>query len=172
MSWGSTTIHPSSHVQPPEIEREFKRTIASLRLIFFVLLSAQLLFAAAVLFMSHKFSGSVEIGYTWITDILLPLIILAETVIASRLASNRMTNLHRESHILTRLQLYKSTCLLKWAMLEGATLLSLIGLLLTNTLLYLGMSILLLAIFLINRPSAEHLRAMMSDRTADEEATA
>jgi hypothetical protein len=147
-------------MQDSELRREFHGTLLSLRIIFLTLLFAQIVLAAVVFLLIRSPITSAFSDTPLLLDLLLPVLVVFETLLASVLASRRMEMLGNEPDPFVRLQLYKMTCLLKWAMLEGASFLAMVGFLLSHSLLYPLMAVILVVLFLFNRPTAYRLQEL------------
>ena len=143
-------------------ESQFSQAFTSLRIIFIALLVAQLTFAGIVFYLTRSAALGPAIQDSPLLDYVLPLLIVVQVTVAVLFASRRMDALRSEPDLATRIGLYKTAFLLKCAMLEGASFLALIGFLLSQSLLFVGMFIIVLLTFLLNKPNAERITEVLS----------
>ncbi len=141
---------------------QISQSLNSLRAIFFALLAGQLMFAGVVFYLTSSTVLAPAIQNSLLLDYVLPLLIVVQVTVAVLFASRRIDALRSEPDLATRIGLYKTAFLLKCAMLEGASFLALIGSFLSQSFLFVGMFIIVLITFLLNKPNAERINEVLS----------
>jgi len=84
---------------------------------------------------------------------ILPLIIIVESGIAFIITKKSLSVFPNNDLLMKKLNVYFRISLIKYAILEGATIVSVVGYYLTLSKVYLGFYVVLLMIFSINRPT-------------------
>lgn len=129
--------------------------IKQLKIIFFTLATGQIIYFLISLILVIDEMVVLNKDFSTIWGFVIPVIVVA-MVVTSKLLYNYLinTNLDETSED-QKLNIYKTGNLIKFALLEGANLLSITFYLLTGDFLYAGMFIIVLGIFLINIPGKE-----------------
>ena len=117
----------------------------------------QIIFAVVLYLQSTK-SGLVVEGFLESNFELVVAVVLVGSLIASFVISNQRLRVARNlSNLQDKLRSYQSTMIIKWALMEAASLWALIAFFLTNRMLFLGFSILVIATFGLVRPTKRRL---------------
>ncbi|HWP82523.1 MAG TPA: hypothetical protein VNN76_07700 [Bacteroidota bacterium] len=130
-------------------------SLSPLSIIFYALLASQLIFAAVVFFLTQSENLMPPIQGNLVIEFVLPVVIVLEILLARFLSARRIDAIRAESVPQRRMELYRTAFILKVAMLEGAGLLALVGYLLSQNLLFLAMFLLIVLVFLMNRPTTQ-----------------
>lgn len=126
-----------------------------LKIIFFALAAGQVIYFLITLVLIQEEIVVINKDFSTIWGFLIPVLVVI-LVGASRLLYNRLINsnikLSSESE---KLKVYQTGNILKFALLEGANLISITFYMLTGDFLYAGMFIIVLGIFFVNFPGKE-----------------
>jgi hypothetical protein len=90
---------------------------------------------------------------------LIPLVAIMGIYIGARLFKTRLLPLREKQHLKEKLGGYTALLLLFLALLEGPALFSIMGFILTGNYLFLGITLLLFFIFIMNKPSRDKIEA-------------
>lgn len=155
---------PTNHERPTMSTAQFKRQMPfttagqlfnALRIIFIALVGGQVLFLAVVLYLrSNGFEAeSPELTRSFQYIVL----ILGVTMISAShfLYRLQIARGRRESDIVARLGSYYTGTIIRSAMHEGVTLLSLIAVLLTGEMFFIWCAVVVLALLVVTFPSKE-----------------
>ncbi len=134
--------------------------LKSIQIIHMALITGVVLFALIAVyihFSGFEFDGGKELNSGLI--IVVPVFAIAG-IIASRLVFKfKLKECITKQNMEEKITDYRSALIIKFALIEGCAMFSVIAFLLTNNLLYLGITGLLLVVFIIYRPTAETLSA-------------
>ena len=126
-----------------------------LKIIFFALAAGQIIYFLISLVLIQEEIVIISKDFSNIWGFLIPVLVVI-MVAASRLLYNRLINsnikLTSESE---KLKVYQTGNILKFALIEGANLISITFYMLTGDFLYAGMFIIVLGIFFVNFPGRE-----------------
>ncbi|MBO6515608.1 MAG: hypothetical protein JJ975_03565 [Bacteroidia bacterium] len=137
--------------------KDFKKYLNRLMIIHGTLFVGQIIFAVVLYLQSTK-SGLVVEGFLESNFELVVAVVLVGSLIASFVISNQRLRVARNlSNLQDKLRSYQSTMIIKWALMEAASLWALIAFFLTNRMLFLGFSILVIATFGLVRPTKRRL---------------
>jgi len=101
-------------------------------------------------------TGSIGGSTTELSQMLLiivPLIAIGGIIGGSFLAKAQIVEIKQKETLLEKLMAYQTTLLIKYALLEGASLLAIISYLLTGNTLFMGIATVIILLFVIYRPT-------------------
>jgi hypothetical protein len=127
----------------------------SIRIIFFALLAAQLTFALVAFYLSLE-SGSAKANANSLRSIFLviALVLALNGLVAGNMVyRSRLRKIIQNRNLSTKLNEYRSTFLIRLAMLEASTLFSLVAYLVTGDLIFIGFAGMTLAYFVFLNPT-------------------
>ncbi len=133
-------------------------TFKQLKIIFFTLAAGQVLYFVISLILIQKEMVILNKDYSTIGGFIVPLVVVM-MVVASKLLYNRAINSKVDAGDEEKLITYRTSNILKFALLEGANLFSITFYLLTGDFLYAGMFIIVMLIFFVNYPGKEKFMA-------------
>ena len=124
-----------------------------LSIVYFALLIGQIIFGAVVYFVIP--SGSVEVSLGIRTTLLVVVATVALGAIAgtSVLYSARVERIRQHADVRMRLRSYLTLNIVRYAVYEAPTLIALAGYTITASPLFLGIAVLLIAVFITLKPS-------------------
>ena len=126
-----------------------------LRIIYWAMVSGQVVYFIVSLLLIQDEAIVLDRDYNDIWGLVIPIIVVI-MVVSSKLFYNYMVNSGLEKSLeAQKIKTYKTSNVIKFALLEGANLLSVTFYLLTGDFLYAGMFIIVLGIFLLNIPGKE-----------------
>ena len=126
-----------------------------LRIIYWAMVSGQVVYFIVSLLLIQDEAIVLDRDYNDIWGLVIPIIVVI-MVVSSKLFYNYMVNSGLEKSLeAQKIKTYKTSNIIKFALLEGANLLSVTFYLLTGDFLYAGMFIIVLGIFLLNIPGKE-----------------
>jgi hypothetical protein len=126
-----------------------------LRIIYWAMVSGQVVYFIVSLLLIQDEAIELDRDYNDIWGLVIPIIVVI-MVVSSKLFYNYMVNSGLEKSLeAQKIKTYKTSNVIKFALLEGANLLSVTFYLLTGDFLYAGMFIIVLGIFLLNIPGKE-----------------
>jgi hypothetical protein len=143
------------------MDQRISSLLSILTIIFYSLLASQILIAAIVFFLTGSDKLMPPMEDNVIAEFGLPAIILIEVILARFLSDRRLEAIKMEDALERKLETYRFAFLLKMAMLEGANLLALVGYLLTQSVLFLAIFLLILVVFTVNRPTGQTITASL-----------
>lgn len=130
----------------------------SLLVIYYALLAGVVLFTAFILIIPlepqvdlHNYLRFVVIGIT-----------LLSYLVGQVINKNQLAKINDLDSLEKKLSQYQIASIIKWAVLEGAILLTIISYGLTRNFLYLGIFILMIVIFILHRPSIKLISSELS----------
>jgi hypothetical protein len=133
-------------------------TFKRLKIIYSAMVSGQVVYFIISLLLIQDEAVVLNRDYNDIWGLVVPVIVVI-MVVSSKLFYNYMVNSSLEkSSEAQKIKTYKTGNIIKFALLEGANLLSVTFYLLTGDFLYAGMFIIVLGIFLLNIPGKEKFR--------------
>lgn len=133
-------------------------TFRQLKLIFFALAAGQILYFVISLILILKEMVILNKDYSTIGGFIVPLVVVM-MVVTSKFLYNRSINSRIKAGDEEKLITYRTSNIVKFALLEGANILSITFYLLTGDFLYAGMSIIVILIFFVNYPGKEKFMA-------------
>jgi hypothetical protein len=129
----------------------------AMHIMFFALLAGQVMFALIVLIFSQM--GIIAGGFdNSVTNIFFAVNILfiGSCLYASNFVfQNKMKSIYAMAPLSSKLVEYRSASIIKWALLEGPSFLSIIFAFLTGNLIFLGLAVMVMIYFLTMKPGAE-----------------
>jgi hypothetical protein len=125
-------------------------------IIFYAMLAGQALFLLVAWYLVDT-SGPKSPDLTSSFQIILPVFTIA-AVLGSMFLPKFLLGSISELSDDQKMVKYRGSLLVKWALLEGANLFSIVIYLLTGTILALTISALLLILFILNKPSADRAK--------------
>lgn len=158
------------------VEQTSKDYFSALNIVHLGLTLGQILFAVVVYFLlaSGQRSPDAE-GSDEMFQMIVPFLIIGGVTGGMLLARNRLEAIREKKDLKEKMTDYRSTLMLKYALWEAPSLISIIGYLMTGNLFYLGLSAVVIGLFLLNRPTrdraATELELSPSERAAIENPT-
>lgn len=145
------------------LKAQFKVTIS----IFFGLLVGQLLFFAVAFWFSgtEEFTANKELDE--IFQIVVPLFGLAMMILSRFVYNKKISGMDEMGNAITKIAKYRTFKIIQWAIVESATMLSLIALMFTGNHLYSAVFIFLIGYFFLVKPSKENFVSEMKLNSAD-----
>jgi len=126
-----------------------------LKIIFFALAAGQIIYFLITLILIQEEMLILNKDYGTIWGFIIPVVVVI-LVVASRLFYNHVINVNiKLSSESEKLEVYRAGNILKFALLEGANLVSITFYMLTGDFLYAGMFVIVLGIFFVNFPGKE-----------------
>jgi hypothetical protein len=155
------------------VDQTSKDYFYSLNIIHLGLTLGQILFAVVVYFLlasGQRSAGDEQMNETF--QLIVPFLIIGGVTGGMLLARNRLESIRAKKDLKEKMIDYRSTLMLKYALWEAPSLVSIIGYLMTGNLFYLGLSAVVIGLFLLNRPTrdraATELELSPSERAAIE----
>jgi hypothetical protein len=126
-----------------------------IRMSFFALLAGQIFYFLVSFFLVMTNSVVVDKDYDSLIGFMVPIIVVI-LVVGSKLLYSRLVNRKiKESSLDEKIFSYRTSNIIKFALLEAANLLSVTLYLITGDFLYVGMFIIVTALYLMNIPDKE-----------------
>ena len=132
-----------------------KNQFNTIRIIYFSLISGLVLFFAVTLIIMNERDVVQESNLDSIFIILVPLFGLIMMFLSRLIYNKRIVNLGSGIDLSQKIEYYRTTKLISWALVEGGCLLALVASIITTNYLYIIVFILLLGFFIMVRPSVE-----------------
>jgi len=135
-----------------QTSREYFR---SLVIIYYALIAGQLFFCLIAFFL-HQ-TGNLDLGAKELTDIfifIVPLFVIGGFFGSKIVFKNRLKAAKDQTNLFAKMTDYRGALVVRYALLEGPSFFAIIVYLLTGNLLFLGMSLLIIAYFFIIRPTS------------------
>lgn len=130
-------------------------TFKQIRIIFFALIAGQIFYMTLALFIAGNDLISASLDYNSLFGFIIPVFIII-LVISSKLLYRRLLSQQpRETSLDEKIKTYRTLNIIKFALLEGANFISITFYMLTGDFLYIGMSIIVLALNFIYFPGME-----------------
>ncbi|MEM6768358.1 MAG: hypothetical protein AAF655_25695 [Bacteroidota bacterium] len=129
-----------------------KEYLNYLQLIHAALIIGQLLFAGVAIFLISQ-GGPLSEDLTDIFQLLAPILVLGGIAGSIFLPKTLLASAKESSDLSGKLQTYRSTSIIKFAILEAPSLVSLVAFLLTGNSFFLGLAAIIVAVFFMNRPT-------------------
>jgi hypothetical protein len=125
-------------------------------IIFYALFAGQAIFLIIASYLL-KTSGPINPDLSSAFQIILPVFTIgavAGSMFVPKIILGSIADLSDDQKIIK----YRASLIVKWAMLEGANLFSIVIYLLTGSMLALGISILILILFILNKPTKDKMK--------------
>jgi len=134
-----------------------KEIIKKLTLIWIALISGQIMFAGVLLFLrkNGQIFGSEELDKILLMSV--PMIVVVLIASSILIFKQQIAKIKTEENLENKLNKYQSATIISFALLESPSLLSLISFFLTENNLFLYLSILVIFLFFISKPSEHKL---------------
>ncbi|MGB0931162.1 MAG: hypothetical protein ACPGVB_10320 [Chitinophagales bacterium] len=134
-----------------------KQYFKNLQIIFFALLFGQIWFAVCAYFINFYADGfdNSDASFTQILQIIAVVLAVSSLLISTQVSKAFINKAKGEKTLKKKLESYRSASIIKYALLEGPSLISSTFLLLTGDLFFFIISLLIIAIFFIHKPSKE-----------------
>lgn len=133
-------------------------TFKQLKIIFFALVLGQIIYFIIALILIQNEMVVLDKDFSTIGGFIVPLVVVV-MVVASKLVYNRTINSKIKAGNKEKLIIYRTSNIVKFALLEGANMFSITFYLLTGDFLYAGMFIIIIGIFFVNFPGKEKFMA-------------
>jgi hypothetical protein len=145
------------------LKEQFKVTVS----IYFALLVGQLLFFAVAFWFSgtEEFTANEELDE--IFQIIVPLFGLMMMIFPRFLYSKNISGVDENENVKTKIAKYRTFKIIQWALVESATMFSLIALMTTGNHLYTAVFIFLIGYFFLVKPSKENFVSELKLNSAD-----
>lgn len=130
-----------------------------LKIIFIALASGQIIYflTASVLLMNEIVETNKE--YSTVMGFVVPILVVL-MVVASKLLYNYLINSkQQDTSQAEKINIYRTGNITRFALIEGANLISITAYLITGDFLYAGLFVIVIGIFFINYPSKEKFMA-------------
>lgn len=130
-----------------------------LKIIFIALASGQIIYflTASVLLMNEIVETNKE--YSTVMGFVVPILVVL-MVVASKLLYNYLINSkQQDTSQAEKINIYRTGNITRFALIEGANLISITAYLITGDFLYTGLFVIVIGIFFINYPSKEKFMA-------------
>jgi len=138
------------------IQQTSKQYFRSLQIIYFTMIAGQIMFAVITFFLIH--SKSIDKGAQELKEIfvyIVPFFVIG-SLVGGNVFFRKMMNTYRSSDdLIKKMTGYRSALIVRYALLEGSTLFSIIVYLVTGYWLFLLIAGLMVLIFLILKPTIE-----------------
>ncbi|MDX1942800.1 MAG: hypothetical protein SFU99_19710 [Saprospiraceae bacterium] len=139
----------------------FKEYLRNLTILHLGLLAGQVFFMAIIYFLFNAdeppLTGAEATGQ--IEVYIIGLLTIACVLASSHLFRTRVRALKEENDLTAKLSGYRATSILRYALLEGPSLMAIIFYLIGNNLILLIFSAMIIVLFLVYRPTKERLVA-------------
>lgn len=142
---------------------QFKVTIS----IYFALLVGQLLFFAVAFWFSGTEEFTANRKLDEIFQITVPLFGLMMMTLSRVVYNKKISGMDEKGDAITKISKYRSFKIIQWAIVESATMFSLIALMLTGNHLYSAVFIFLIGYFFLVKPSKENFVSEMKINSTD-----
>jgi len=138
-------------------------------IIFYALLIGQLLFFAFVFWFSgsENFTANKELDE--IFQIVVPIFGFAMMIFSRFLYNKNISSVDEKEDAIIKVGKYRTFKIIQWAQVEGASMLSLVALMLTGNHLYSAVFIFLIGYFFLVKPSKGNFANEMKLNSADAE---
>ncbi len=133
-------------------------TFKQLKIIFFALAAGQVFYFVVSFILIENGTVMLNKDFSTMGGFIVPLVVVL-MVVASKLLYNRAINSKVKAGDEEKLITYRTSNILKFALLEGANMFSITFYLLTGDFLYAGMFVIILGIFFVNYPGREKFMA-------------
>lgn len=144
-------------------KEQFKVTFS----IYYALLVGQLLFFAVAFWFSQSQNFTANKELDEIFQIIVPVFGFVMMVFSRFLYNKNISAVDESGDVKTKIAQYRTFKIIKWAMVESASMLSLIALMLTGNHLYSAVSIFLIGYFILVKPSKESFVSEMKLNSTD-----
>ena len=135
-----------------------KEYFKSMLVIWFSLIGGQVFFGLIAFYLNNNGSfNSREKGLKDIFIYLVPVFAVYGLVAGSIIFKKRLNSSKVKTSLLEKLNDYRAALIIRYALLEGTTFFSLVSYLMTGDLLFLYISILIIATFIIIKPSTKNV---------------
>jgi len=124
-------------------------------IIFYALLIGQLLFFAFAFWFSGSENFTANKGLDEIFQIVVPIFGFAMMIFSRFLYNKNISGVDESGDVKTKIAQYRTFKIIMWAMVESASMLSLIALMLTGNHLYSAVFVFLIGYFILVKPSRE-----------------
>jgi hypothetical protein len=129
--------------------------LRQLRIIYFALLTGQIIYFLGAFFLVSDNLVVLNENYDSVPGLLISILVIILVVIAKLFYTQAINRKIRESSLKEKLYSYRINNIIKYALLEASDLLSITYFLLTGDFLFVGMSLIVIGLFLINIPGRE-----------------
>ena len=133
-------------------------TFKQLKITFFALATGQIIYFVITLILIQDEAVILNKDFSTVGGFVVPLVVVI-MVVASKLIYTRMVNSNNQANDEEKLITYRTSNIVKFALLEGANMFSITFYLLTGDFLYVGMFIIIMGIFFVNYPGKEKFMA-------------
>ena len=130
-----------------------------LKIIFFTLATGQIIYFLISLVLIKEELVILNKDFNTVLGFIVPVLVVIMVVASKLLYNHTINSSDRKASKAEKLNLYRTTNIIKFALLEGANLLSITFYLMTGDFLYAGMFIIVMAIFFVNSPGKEKFMA-------------
>lgn len=145
----------------------FKEQFKITNIIFYALLIWQLLFYAFAFWFSGSEGFTVNKELDEIFQFLIPLFGFTVMITSRFLYNKNISTVDEKEDVANKLAKYRTFKIIQWAMVEGASTIAIIGLMLTGNHLYSVVFIFLIGYFILIKPSNENFTSEMKISSTD-----
>ena len=140
------------------MQQPFSAYFKAMKILFTALFTGQVFFAviAYVLQKSGSFSGSPSLLQVFMYA--APAFNIMGIIVAHLIFKRRAAAIDIQQPLRMKLDEYRALCILRWAIIEGPTIFTIIAFLLTGAQVFLALTVFMLLVFLSLLPSRERLK--------------
>ena len=124
-------------------------------LLYFALLSGQIVFSAITLFLNHGLMFQPDPSLRDIFIYIVPLFVLNGFVTGNIIYKNRLKKIKKFNSLTSKMTEYRGAIIIRMALLEGASLFSIVIYLITADIAFIAMAGIVVLYFLLLKPSRE-----------------
>lgn len=129
-----------------------------LNIVYFALIVGQLFFVTIAIFIGLNMPIAIEEAEVRMIVTIVISLLVASGISASHMIFNsKLKKIKEKSNIIEKTVEYRSVLILRYALLEGPSMLATVGYLLTGYLLFIGVVSVVITFFIILKPSKERL---------------
>lgn len=141
----------------PNQPQTSKQYFQSLLIIYFALLAGQLMFAVIAYFISSSNGGlgETDADFVQIGQIMVAVLAVTNLIISTQISKALVSKAKDKNTLKEKLAGYRSALIVKYALLEGASMFASVFLLLTGEIFFFIVAVLIIGVFLLYRPSKE-----------------
>ena len=136
------------------VEVSSKQYFSKLSIVHIALISGQIIFAVVAYFLVSSGAMQTDPSLVKTFNIVVPVMIGASVLASIVLFKTLVEQAKTQADIKNKMKAYRSALILRFALLEAPAIVALVGYVLTGQILYLGAAAIMIAISLVQRPSA------------------
>ncbi len=137
-------------------------------ILFFALLSGQTIYFIAGLFLIQSGNMNGFSGLNIVFMFVTPVVVLASILASKFIYTKQITEFDKSSSLAKKMVSYRKTNIIKLALLEGANIFNISVMIITASYFFAALFVILIILFLLNRPTKEKF-IMDYEVSADDE---